>query len=131
MGSGPSEPPGFFAPDWRGLQARLNLTTTPIVSSEVADPRKVIQIQILHSQAFALGQRLGQRLVLHLQLDLVHLQFMQQAMRIGLGGRLALPGIRVFDRLSAGSRSWEIAFRPAIAAPSFVHSVRQTGRDMK
>lgn len=80
----------------------MNLTTTPIVSSEVADRRKVIQIQILHSQAFALGQRLGQRLVLHLQLDLVHLQFMQQAMRIGLGGRLGLAGHQGFR----SSLSW-------------------------
>ena len=52
---------------------------------EVADRREVVQFGVAGQRRFEFGTGLTQLLVLHFQLDLMHLQFVQQSQLIGLG----------------------------------------------
>ena len=58
-----------------------------VVEREIADRGELIEVNVTVTRCFQRGQRLAQSRGLHLQLDLMNLQLMQQCFR-GAGGRI-------------------------------------------
>ena len=62
------------------------------IQREVAHRRRVIQVVVLGAQGIDAGKGLGEQLVLHLQLNLVHPQLMNEAQLVHARIRL-VPGL--------------------------------------
>ena len=72
------------------------------VQREIADRRQIVQVEVARTRGLDPGLRLAQFLVLQFQFDLMHLQFVEQTLRIGrqeCGQVLQRHGWRIPDNL--------------------------------